>query len=136
MHNLKRHERSGKTWSVCVKCGLTGPDHTQDLDEGLWKTECVDLPPILPEVGPHTHLSLSGLHASIFIAILRERGFQLRKWGDQRHDNGTWGLIAMEELGEAADAALCENKVQLINELVQTAAVIVAWLEDLTREEA
>lgn len=72
--------------------------------------------------------------------IAAERQRQNNKWGDQKHDNGTWALILIEEVGEAAQEALKDrdytpdstaHHLQLIKELTEVAAVAVAWIEDL-----
>jgi NTP pyrophosphatase (non-canonical NTP hydrolase) len=69
----------------------------------------------------------------IFADIDSEREKQLDQWGDQRHSSHTWVTILVEEIGEAAQAAL---KGQLENwrlEMIQIAAVAVAALEDFDR---
>lgn len=67
-------------------------------------------------------------------AIVGERLEQIDKWGLQRSPATPWMTILMEELGEAAKAQL-EGDITgahgLRRELVQCAAVIVAWLENL-----
>jgi len=51
------------------------------------------------------------------------------------HGEGTWADILVEELAEAVGAAL-KSREELREELVQVAAVAVAWIEDLdSREE-
>lgn len=65
----------------------------------------------------------------VFNLIEQERQFQLDKCGEQRHDGGKWLLILTEEIGEAAQAFLGGDRVTALDELVQAAAVIVAWLE-------
>lgn len=67
--------------------------------------------------------------AYVFDLIELERQHQLDKWGEQRHDSGKWLLILTEEIGEAAQAFLAGDRVTALDELVQAAAVIVAWLE-------
>jgi len=57
-----------------------------------------------------------------------ERYRQTAKWGRQKHSNATWQIIATEELGEVCKAIL-EGKPTR-HEIVQLAAVCVAWLED------
>ena len=88
---------------------------------------------------------------SIVIAeVARERGRQLRKWGVQDHPIADWFLILGEEVGEAQREA-CEHVfsgrfpehyprdperlARLRNELVQVAAVAVAMIESLDRNE-
>lgn len=69
--------------------------------------------------------------------IETERQRQLKKWGDQKHGHGKWLLILQEELGEVSKAVLEDsgstNNPYLLEELVQSAAVITAWIEDYTR---
>jgi NTP pyrophosphatase (non-canonical NTP hydrolase) len=61
--------------------------------------------------------------------IKDERIRQDTKWGPQHHDDGTWLLILIEEVGEASQAVLQGRTQDVVTELVQSAAVIVAWLE-------
>ena len=69
--------------------------------------------------------------------IRAERERQIAKHGDHWRDAGTWALILNEETGEVARAALeCNQLVErdhqaLYEELVQTAAVAVAWAEQV-----
>lgn len=84
---------------------------------------------------------------SLVIAdILAERQRQDEKWGIQNHDSADWHLILVEEVGKAARAILrytfsdspavqAEAKHNLREELVQAAAVAVAWLECLDRRK-
>ena len=69
--------------------------------------------------------------------IRAERERQIAKHGDHRRDAGTCALILNEETGEVARAVLeCNQLVErdhqtLYEELVQTAAVAVAWAEQV-----
>ncbi len=68
---------------------------------------------------------------SILLDISEERFQQDIKWGqdfDGRH-HAYWLTILTEEIGEAARAILEHDLVNLREELVQSAAVIVSWLE-------
>ena len=66
--------------------------------------------------------------------IMLERVAQDAKWGRQNHDDYIWLAILMEEVGEAAQAILQEQGAERVREeLVQSAAVIVAWLEAMDR---
>lgn len=68
----------------------------------------------------------------IFTLITIERQRQDAKWGALRQmPNEVWLTILAEEVGEAAQAALKRNESNLIPELIQVAAVAVAWLEAL-----
>lgn len=88
--------------------------------------------------------------------VLAERGRQDDKWGEQSHpDNtsvedygpiadkmrddcewafahgaGSWTAILLEEVGEALAE---EDPEKLRTELLQVAAVCVAWVEDIDR---
>lgn len=61
--------------------------------------------------------------------IEAERNRQDDKFGVQRHAPETWLLIAVEELGEVSQARLQDDRQAYRKELVQAAAVMVAWLE-------
>ena len=82
--------------------------------------------------------------------VTDERGRQLQKWGVQDHPIADWFLILGEEVGEAQREA-CEHVFagrfpehypadperlqRLRTELVQVAAVAVAMIESLDRNE-
>ena len=68
----------------------------------------------------------------IFTLISLERDRQKKKWKEQRHRPDRWALILLEEVGEAAQAFLQGRISDGITELIQAAAVIVAWLEFIT----
>jgi NTP pyrophosphatase (non-canonical NTP hydrolase) len=69
--------------------------------------------------------------------VIDERTRQIKKWGIQLHDHSTWALILGEEVGEVSQAILNqlhdgitkENAAELKKEIIQVAAVAVAWLE-------
>lgn len=68
-----------------------------------------------------------------------ERQAQDGKWGKQNHENFLWMTVLSEEVGEAAKAAMHDmfggpDAGNLRAELVQVAAVAVAWIECLDRE--
>lgn len=70
-----------------------------------------------------------------------ERMRQDKKFGPQSHDDGTWGLVLGEEFGEVCEAALDRRRTPradrdslLRAELVQVAAVAVAWVEAIDRD--
>ena len=72
--------------------------------------------------------------------IAEERERQLDKWGLQHHSNTRWITILAEEFGEAAKE-VCDSlenqqdrKEQLVDELVQVAAVATAFIEDLMNQ--
>jgi len=69
-------------------------------------------------------------------AISLERSEQLNKWGEQAKHNTmeAWVCILVEEVGELVKAIndpLAGKDARA--ELVQVAAVAVAWMEDLTK---
>ena len=67
--------------------------------------------------------------------ILAEREFQDNKWGDQvKNTNALWNVIATEEVGEVA-REIYENGANLYHEVIQCAAVYMAWAEALRRSE-
>jgi hypothetical protein len=76
--------------------------------------------------------------AKIFEMITDERNRQDAKWGEQHHLNPIWYSILGEEFGEVGKATndyLFEDKGEtpIKEELIQVAAVCVAWLEDNRR---
>lgn len=54
---------------------------------------------------------------------------------DFARDEGSWAHVAVEELAEAIEAASLKDKWELRKELIQCAAVFVAWVEALDRRE-
>lgn len=67
----------------------------------------------------------------IVVDILRERGRQDEKFGANRPLSAPWLGILMEEVGEAATETFDGNLEDLRAELVQVAAVAVAWIESI-----
>lgn len=80
--------------------------------------------------------------ADVFAAIVEERRRQAEKWGGLHR----WGagdcssravpdpvkaVVLAEECGEVARAVLDSDPESLRNELIQVAAVAVAWLEGM-----
>ena len=72
----------------------------------------------------------------VFKDVIQERERQTRKWGEQRHNsNETWNVIGVEEVGEVAKAIYDKDAVShLYEEIIQVAAVYVAWAESIQRE--
>ena len=65
-----------------------------------------------------------------------ERVRQDVKWGglpgiDRVHGDGHYGLVLGEEFGEACESALEGDMDNLRAELIQIAAVAVAWIEEV-----
>ena len=88
------------------------------------------------------HGNVTGAREGIYDLINKERARQSAKWS-QPHD---WGkgdcssqevhplvklAVLQEEVGEVARALLDRQAADLKTELVQVAAVAVAWLESL-----
>ena len=80
---------------------------------------------------------------SVLEDVSDERDRQDEKWGVQNHLDLTWNAIIMEELGEAAQEVLTQQfgvmgkgHGDLREELVQVAAVAVAWIEAIDRRNA
>ena len=67
--------------------------------------------------------------------VLNERLNQEAKWGEQNHDNPLYVTILTEEVGEVAKAILEKDIQNLREELIQVAAVAVAMVECLDRNQ-
>jgi len=65
--------------------------------------------------------------------ILEERQRQDLKWGEQNHNIYKWLAILGEEIGEVNKAALEDDYNEVIDELVQIGAVVIAMIESLER---
>lgn len=83
---------------------------------------------------------------AIFLDIAHERQQAEDRWGQQNHKPIEWGAILTEEVGEASREALehhftdfyppdPERLGRLRKELIQVAAVAVAMIESLERNE-
>lgn len=85
------------------------------------------------------HLREAGMSGDIsdtnevLAEVRKERRKQDKMWGEQNHDDTYWLAILMEEVGEASERTLNDDKERLREELVQTAAVVVAWIECIDR---
>lgn len=71
--------------------------------------------------------------AAALIEVTQERARQTRKWGEQNHDNERWLAILAEEFGEIAKEVVEGDEEQQLPELIQLAAVAVAWIECIDR---
>lgn len=77
-------------------------------------------------------------HQLVLGEVADERARQDAKWGQQDHEVGIWLGILGEEFGEVAKE-IAESQARpldvehLREELVQTAAVAVAWVEAIDR---
>lgn len=66
--------------------------------------------------------------------VIQERKRQDEKWGANRNLDATvWMTILSEEVGESAEAIL-KRLPSLQKEVVQVAAVALAWLESILRD--
>ena len=74
--------------------------------------------------------------ATALTRIARERDKQDSKWGEQNHDDQTWGNILTEEYLEAIRDLNDGKYDSLEEEIIQTAAVCVAWLESRWRRQS
>jgi len=70
---------------------------------------------------------------AIFEQIAKERKRQDEKWGVQNHHSEKWFTILGEETGEACKASLERDWEGYRQELVESAAVIVAAIECFDR---
>ncbi len=78
------------------------------------------------------------LQAQVLADVATERARQEAKWGEQNHDDFIYSAILGEEVGEAAQAVLHDkfggkSAGTLEEELIQVAAVAVAWVECIRR---
>lgn len=72
---------------------------------------------------------------SVMKRVLIERRRQDEKWGaDQRNPQDRWLAILVEEIGEVAKEML-NGDPRFEQELVEVAAVAVAWLEQLHKDK-
>ena len=74
--------------------------------------------------------------------VAQERHRQEARWGEQNHGDERWQGILGEEMGEVCKATnetwadekfSLEHEHQLRTELIQVAAVAVAWVEAIDR---
>ena len=67
--------------------------------------------------------------------VLGERKRQDDMFGDQTYNNNElWNVIGVEEVGEVAKAIYDKDETShLYSEIIQVAAVYVAWAESLQR---
>ena len=71
----------------------------------------------------------------VYEQIMEERARQDYKWGGEpgvdRFDQSTYAAVLGEEFGEACKEWLERDIRRLREELVQVAAVAVAWIEEI-----
>lgn len=90
-------------------------------------------------------LTPESIKSAILGEILDERHNQDEKWGEQNQDDPMWACILMEEVGETTQAIFDRTQCiysegtydtfsdKIREELIQVAAVAVAWLECIDR---
>ncbi|MEK6879824.1 MAG: hypothetical protein AABY22_09470 [Nanoarchaeota archaeon] len=98
-------------------------------------------------------IKCDNVQTEVLKQIVEERIRQGKKWGVQHHNQPFWLSILIEEVGEVGNL-LNENEERMFyfnnindkldyekyfknlkEELIQVAAVAVAWLEDLERNK-
>ena len=68
----------------------------------------------------------------VFELIRYERKKQDEKWGvDRNLSSFEWLTVLTEEVGECAKAILKRDNNNLKREIIQVAAIAVAWMEDI-----
>lgn len=76
----------------------------------------------------------------VLAQVGKERESQDKKWGEQWHSDCEWSSILGEEFGEAMQEVNrvtfgMKEQTDLRKELLQVAAVAVAWVENIDRTE-
>ena len=61
-----------------------------------------------------------------------ERNAQDEKWGQQTHSDERWVCIILEELGEVSKSVIEKNEEGILEETVQVAALLQAWVTSRT----
>lgn len=74
---------------------------------------------------------MTHIRDNLYLELESERLRQERMWGDQHHGRFEWSCILGEEKGEADKAANEGDVNGLRTELIQVAAVAMAWVEDI-----
>ena len=68
--------------------------------------------------------------ATVLQAVLAERERQDSKWGDQtQNSDEQWTVILTEEIGEVAREVYEKRSAGMFEEVIQCAAVCMAWVE-------
>lgn len=73
---------------------------------------------------------------SVLNEVAVERARQDVKWGEQNHAPQKWLVILGEEFGESCRGSCERDLAQYRKELIQVAAVAVAAVESLDRNQA
>lgn len=78
---------------------------------------------------------MNAVQGAIVRQVLAERHRQDGKWGGtpgvNRRDDATYPAVLGEEVGEVCQAWLERDVPHLREELVQVAAVAIAWIEEI-----
>lgn len=86
-------------------------------------------------IGYGTPLICAPTRREILREVSAERDRQDAKWGgvpgEDRRDDHTYAAVLGEEFGETCKAWLERDTDALRSELIQTAAVAIAWVEEL-----
>lgn len=104
-----------------------------DIDDKTMKLSRYDIDPQYNDPDPNIEIPITNMQR-IFDLVRSERAKQDAKWGEQNHEGMFWNLIALEEIGEISKAILEKDFTNYIIELVQTTAVLTAWLENELRK--
>ena len=79
-------------------------------------------------------INIEVARAAVLEHILAERERQDRKWGDQiENSDPLWTVIALEEFGEVGREIYEKELDKAYVEIIQLAAVCMAWAEALRR---
>jgi NTP pyrophosphatase (non-canonical NTP hydrolase) len=74
--------------------------------------------------------------ANVLEDVLFERLRQDELWGDQSgHANERWLVILIEEVGEVARAMYDDDEGHTYEEIIQCAAVCMAWAEAMQKRK-
>ena len=86
------------------------------------------------EIDNSYHIS-TNVQDRVWNDVLGERNRQDEKFGDQTYNsNELWNVIGVEEVGEVAKAIYDRDApFHLYAEIIQVAAVYVAWAESIQR---
>ena len=98
---------------------------TKEIAEVLFRTKKKGIRPSINDLVDVQNLVLKD--------VVQERKRQASIWGDQRHNSHeTWNVIGVEEVGEVARAIYEKDDIShLYEEIIQVAAVYVAWAESI-----
>lgn len=129
-------------WLVVKKQWPTGHAKRIHPDDGI---AIGNLELMHPEMYEEKAPEPGNVRSAVCAMIFQERNAQIEKWGNQNHHpHLIWNAILVEEVGEVSKALLegpvSQHRISpdmesLEEELVQVAAVAVAWLEKIQTEK-